>query len=254
MSVIQMKQLLEAGVHFGHQTSKWNPKMAKYIFDKRNGVHIINLEMTVDAIDVAYDFIAKVAASGRKILFVGKKKQAKETIQQEATRCGMYYMNYRWLGGTLTNYATIRTRIAKLNKIDEMELMHQFDILPKTEVQALIKERDKLKETLGGIRNMGELPGALFVVDLKAEHLAIKEARALGIPIVGMVDTNCDPEEVDIPIPANDDAIKSIKLIAGAMADAVIAGREGRQDVSAETVSEEAAAEEIATEQPSDAQ
>ena len=238
-NVILMKQLLEAGVHFGHQASKWNPKMKKYIFDKRNGVHIINLEMTVDAIDVAYDYIAALAAAGKTILFVGKKKQAQETIQQEATRCGMFYMNQRWLGGTLTNFATIRSRIEKLNKIDQMEQTHQFDLLPKKEVLDLKAERDKLKLNLGGIRNMFDLPGALFVVDLKSEHLAIKEARSLGIPVIGMVDTNCDPEEVDIPIPANDDAIKSIKLIAGAMADAVIAGKEGTQEVAAEGLTAE---------------
>lgn len=230
MSVISMKQLLEAGVHFGHQTKKWNPKMKKYIFDARNDVHIINLEQTVEAIDVAYDFIRSVAAEGKSILFVGKKKQAKEAIQSEATRCGMFYMNQRWLGGTLTNFATIRTRIDKLNRINHMQLMGDLELLTKKEASKLIEERDKLEENLGGIKNMRELPGALFVVDLKAEHLAVKEARTLGIPIVGLVDTNCDPEEVDYPIPGNDDAIRAIKLIAGVIADAVIEAKEGKQE------------------------
>ncbi len=230
MSVISMKQLLEAGVHFGHQTKKWNPKMKKYIFDARNDVHIINLEQTVEAIEEAYAFIREIAASGKHILFVGKKKQAKEAIQQEATRCGEFFMNQRWLGGTLTNFATIRTRIDKLNSINNMEKFGEFESRPKKEVAALKKERDLLELNLGGIKNMTTLPGALFVVDLKVEHLAVKEARALGIPIVGLVDTNCDPEEVDIAIPGNDDAIRAIKLIAGVMADAVIEAHEGRQE------------------------
>jgi len=238
MSVISMKQLLEAGVHFGHQTKKWNPKMKKYIFDARNDVHIINLEQTVEAIDVAYDFIRSVAASGKSILFVGKKKQAKEAIQQEATRCGQFYMNQRWLGGTLTNFTTIRTRIEKLNRLNQMEIIGEFDLLPKKEVLNLKKERDVLETNLGGIKNMRELPGALFVVDLKVEHLAVKEARSLGIPIVGLVDTNCDPEEVDIAIPGNDDAIRAIKLIAGVMADAVIEAKEGKSEVAVEEAAE----------------
>ena len=249
MSVISMKQLLEAGVHFGHQTKKWNPKMKKYIFDARNDVHIINLEQTVEAIDAAYAFIRDVAASGKSILFVGKKKQAKEAIQSEATRCGMYYMNQRWLGGTLTNFATIRTRIDKLNRINHMEIMGDLELLPKKEAAKLKEERDKLEFNLGGIKNMRDLPGALFVVDLKAEHLAVKEARTLGIPIVGLVDTNCDPEEVDYPIPGNDDAIRAIKLIAGVIADAVIEAKEGKQEAvdapeAAPAVEEEAAASE----------
>lgn len=230
MSVISMKQLLEAGVHFGHQTKKWNPKMKKYIFDARNDVHIINLEQTVEAVEQAYAFIRDVAASGKSILFVGKKKQAKEAIQQEATRCGMFYMNQRWLGGTLTNFATIRTRIDKLNKLNQSEIIGEFDLLPKKEVIKLKAERDVLETNLGGIKNMRELPGALFVVDLKVEHLAVKEARSLGIPIVGLVDTNCDPEEVDYPIPGNDDAIRAIKLIAGVIADAVIEAKEGKAE------------------------
>ena len=246
MSVISMKQLLEAGVHFGHQTKKWNPKMKKYIFDARNDVHIINLEQTVEAIDVAYDFIRSVAARGESILFVGKKKQAKEAIQQEALRCGQFYMNQRWLGGTLTNFATIRTRINRLNKINQDEQMGQLDLLPKKEVLNIKKERDILETNLGGIKNMTKLPGALFVVDLKVEHLAVKEARSLGIPIVGLVDTNCDPEEVDIAIPGNDDAIRAIKLIAGVMADAVIEAKEGKQESTADKGTEEVAVETVA--------
>lgn len=246
MSVISMKQLLEAGVHFGHQTKKWNPKMKKYIFDARNDVHIINLEQTVEAVESAYAFIRDVAASGKSVLFVGKKKQAKEAIQQEATRCGMFYMNQRWLGGTLTNFATIRTRIDKLNKLNQMEIIGEFDLLPKKEVIKLKAERDVLETNLGGIKNMRELPGALFVVDLKVEHLAIKEARSLGIPIVGLVDTNCDPEEVDYAIPGNDDAIRAIKLIAGVVADAVIEAKEGKQEVADESAETAVADETVA--------
>ncbi|MBO7178651.1 MAG: 30S ribosomal protein S2, partial [Clostridia bacterium] len=193
MAVISMKQLLEAGVHFGHQTKKWNPKMDKYIYDARNDIHIIDLQLTVDLVEEAYKFIHKVASEGKNVLFVGKKKQAKEAIQQEAERCGMFYMNERWLGGTLTNFQTIRTRIDKLNKLNQMEAMGEFDLLPKKEVIKLKAERDKLEQNLGGIKNMRNLPGALFVVDLKIEHIAVQEARALGIPIVGLVDTNCDP-------------------------------------------------------------
>ncbi len=230
MSVISMKQLLEAGVHFGHQTKKWNPKMGKYIFDARNDVHIINLEQTVGAVESAYAFVRDVAASGKSILFVGKKKQAKEAIQQEADRCGMFFMNQRWLGGTLTNFQTIRTRIDRLNKLNQMELIGEFELLPKKEVIKLKKERDVLENNLGGIKNMRELPGAIFVVDLKVEHLAVKEARSLGIPIVGLVDTNCDPELVDYVIPGNDDAIRAIKLIASVVADAVVEAKEGKSE------------------------
>ena len=249
MSVISMKQLLEAGVHFGHQTKKWNPKMKKYIFDARNDVHIINLEQTVEATEKAYSFIRDVVASGKSVLFVGKKKQAKEAIEQEATRCGMFYMNQRWLGGTLTNFSTIRTRIDKLNKLNQMEIIGEFDLLPKKEVIKLKAERDVLETNLGGIKNMRELPGALFVVDLKVEHLAVKEARSLGIPIVGLVDTNCDPEEVDYPIPGNDDAIRAIKLIASVIADAVIEAKEGKQEKAAV----EAEGEEVKEENVADA-
>lgn len=238
MAVISMKQLLEAGVHFGHQTKKWNPKMKKYIFDARNDVHIINLEQTVEAIEVAYDFIRSVVGQGKSVLFVGKKKQAKEAIQQEAERCGMYFMNQRWLGGTLTNFVTIRTRIDKLNKLNQMEIIGEFDLLPKKEVIKLKAERDVLETNLGGIKNMRELPGALFVVDLKVEHLAVSEARSLGIPIVGLVDTNCDPEEVDFPIPGNDDAIRAIKLISSVIADACIEAKEGKQETAEEVAQE----------------
>lgn len=227
MPVISMKQLLEAGVHFGHQSNKWNPKMKKYIFTTRNDIHIINLEDTSVCCDNAYFFIRDMVASGKNILFVGTKKQAQEAIEQEATRCGMFYIVNRWLGGTLTNFKTIRTRIARLNKLSQMEEMGEFDLLPKKEVAKLKAEKDKLEKNLGGIKDMPELPGAIFVVDPKKEHIAIKEARLLNIPIVGIVDTNCNPEDVDYPIPANDDAIRSVKLIVSAMADAVIEAKEG---------------------------
>lgn len=229
MAVISMKQLLEAGVHFGHQTKRWNPKMKKYIFDARNDIHIIDLQLTVGLIEAAYKFIHSVASEGKSILFVGKKKQAKEAIQSEAERCGMFFANQRWLGGTLTNFQTIRTRVEKLNKLNHMEAIGEFDLLPKKEVIKLKAERDTLETNLGGIKNMRSLPGAMFVVDLKTEHIAIKEARTLGIPIVGLVDTNCDPDEVDYVIPGNDDAIRAIKLIASVVADAVIAAKEGAE-------------------------
>lgn len=231
-NVVSMKQLLEAGVHFGHPTRKWNPKMKKYIYTSRNDIYIINLEKTVGLIDEAYAFVKSVAESGKNILFVGTKKQAQEAVQQEAEKCGMFYVKSRWLGGTLTNFATIRTRIERLNKLNLMEKMNEFNVLPKKEVAKLIAERDKLEENLGGIKDMRNLPGALFVVDPKKEHLAVSEARKLNIPIVGIVDTNCDPDEVDYVIPGNDDAIRSIKLIASAMADAVIEAREGEEGLA----------------------
>lgn len=231
-NVVSMKQLLEAGVHFGHPTRKWNPKMKKYIYTSRNDIYIINLEKTVGLIDEAYAFVKSVAESGKNILFVGTKKQAQEAIQQEAEKCGMFYIKSRWLGGTLTNFATIRTRIERLNKLNQMEKMNEFNVLPKKEVAKLIAERDKLEENLGGIKDMRNLPGALFVVDPKKEHLAVSEARKINIPIVGIVDTNCDPDEVDYVIPGNDDAIRSIKLIASAMADAVIEAREGEEGLA----------------------
>ena len=252
-NVVSMKQLLEAGVHFGHPTRKWNPKMKKYIYTSRNDIYIINLEKTVGLIDDAYTFIKEVALSGKSILFVGTKKQAQEAIMQEAIKCGMFYMKSRWLGGTLTNFSTMRTRVERLNKLNQMEKMNEFNVLPKKEVANLIAERDKLEENLGGIKDMTTLPGALFVVDPKKEHLAIAEAKKLGIPVVAIVDTNCDPDEVDYVIPGNDDAIRSIKLIAGAMADAVIEAKEGEEGLALRRQMEaqmrgETATEEVAEE------
>ena len=246
-NVVSMKQLLEAGVHFGHATRKWNPKMKKYIYTARNDIYIINLEKTVGLIDEAYAFIKEVVSSGKSVLFVGTKKQAQDAIMTEAQRCGMYYITERWLGGTLTNFATIRQSIEKLNRINQMESMNEFSLLPKKEVLKLIQTRDKLEATLGGIKEMRTLPGALFVVDPKKEHIAISEARSLGIPIVSMVDTNCDPDVVDYVIPSNDDAIRAIKLIASAMADAVIEAREGEEALAEKrAVAAQASAEETA--------
>lgn len=246
-NVVSMKQLLEAGVHFGHATRKWNPKMKKYIYTARNDIHIINLEKTVGLIDEAYTFIKSVVAGGKSVLFVGTKKQAQDAIASEAQRCGMYYITERWLGGTLTNFTTIRQSIDKLNHINQMESMNEFSLLPKKEVLKLMQTRDKLEANLGGIKEMRSLPGALFVVDPKKEHIAISEARSLGIPIVSMVDTNCDPDVVDYVIPSNDDAIRAIKLIASAIADAVIEAREGEEALAekraAAAKEEEAAAE-----------
>ena len=227
MSVISMKQLLEAGVHFGHQTKKWNPKMKKYIFTARNDIHIINLEDTSNLIDEAYNFVRDVVASGKSVLFVGTKKQAQEAVKEEAERCGMFYVNTRWLGGTLTNFRTIRTRIERLNKLNQMEKVGEFSLLPKKEVAILKAERDKLEKTLGGIKDMREFPGVIFVVDPSKEHICVREAISLKIPMVGLVDTNCDPTGIDYVIPGNDDAIRSVKLIASAIADAVIEAREG---------------------------
>ena len=237
-NIVSMKQLLEAGVHFGHPTRKWNPKMKKYIYTARNDIYIVNLEMTVVLIEQAYSFIKSVAEEGKSILFVGTKKQAQEAIMQEAQKCGMYYVNNRWLGGMLTNFVTMRSRVDRLNKLNQMEKMNEFNVLPKKEVAKLVAERDKLEANLGGVRDMRTLPGALFVVDPKKEHLAIAEARALNIPIVGIVDTNCDPDEVDYVIPGNDDAIRAVKLIASKMADAVLEGRQGRQTAEAAEVEE----------------
>lgn len=229
MSVISMKQLLEAGVHFGHPTRKWNPKMKKYIFAARNDIYILNLEITVELIDKAYDFVKKTVEEGKYILFIGTKKQAQDAVIEEAKRCDMFYVGSRWLGGTLTNFKTIRTRVDRLNKLNQMEKTGEFDFLTKKEVMKLKAERDKLEENLGGIREMRNLPGAIFVVDPKKEYIAVREARSLGIPIVGLVDTNCDPDDVDYVIPGNDDAIRAVKLIAGAIADAVIVAREGEE-------------------------
>jgi len=224
-----MKHLLEAGVHFGHQTRRWNPKMAPYIFTERNGIYIIDLQKTVRKMDEAYMFVRNLAMEGKSLLFVGTKKQAQESIEQEAKRCNMFYVNQRWLGGMLTNFRTIRTRVDRLNEIDKMEEIGQFDLLPKKEVIKLEHERAKLQANLGGIRTMKNLPGAVFIVDPKKEYIAVAEARALGIPIVAIVDTNCDPDEVDYVIPGNDDAIRAVKLIAGKLADAVLEGRQGEQ-------------------------
>ena len=243
MAVVSMKQLLEAGVHFGHQTRRWNPKMAQYIFTERNGIYIIDLQKTVRKIDDAYMFVRDVAMEGKSILFVGTKKQAQESIEAEAKRCGMFYVNNRWLGGTLTNFRTIRTRIDRLNAIDAMEKNGQFDVLPKKEVIKLCAEREKLQKNLGGIREMRKLPGALFIVDPRKERIAVAEARALGIPIVAIVDTNCDPDEIDYVIPGNDDAIRAVKLIAGKLADAVLEGKQGEQSDAGDAPAEEAAEE-----------
>jgi small subunit ribosomal protein S2 len=239
-----MKQLLEAGVHFGHQTRRWNPKMAPYIFMERNGIYIIDLQQTVGMIDTAYEFIRSIAAAGKPILFVGTKKQAQQVIKDQAERCGEYFVNERWLGGMLTNYKTISQRIKRLYEIEKMEADGVFEQLTKKEVSKLKLQHEKLEKFLGGIKEMKGMPGALFVVDPKKERIAIKEARILGIPIVGIVDTNCDPEDVDYVIPANDDAIRSIKLITAAMADAVIEAREGGSFADEPEEGEEAEMEE----------
>ena len=229
MAVISMKQLLEAGVHFGHQTRRWNPKMATYIFTERNGIYIIDLQKTVKKLEEAYFFVRDMAASGESILFVGTKKQAQDAIKEEAERCGQFYVNARWLGGMLTNFKTMRTRIARLNQLQKMQADGTFDLLPKKEVIKLQLEIAKLEKYLGGVKEMKKLPGALFVVDSRKEKNAIAEARKLGIPIVAIVDTNCDPDEIDYVIPGNDDAIRAIKLISQTMANAVLEGKQGEQ-------------------------
>ena len=244
MSVISMKQLLEAGVHFGHQTRRWNPKMKEYIFTERNGIYIIDLQKTGKKAEEAYNFVRSVAEAGDSILFVGTKKQAQESIEQEAKRCEMFYVNQRWLGGMLTNFKTIQTRIAKLRKIEKMEADGDFAYLPKKEVIKLKAEQEKLEKNLSGIKDMKKLPGAMFVVDPRKEHIAVMEARALGIPVVAIVDTNCDPDEVDYAIPGNDDAIRAVKLIASKMADAVLEGRQGEQMIDA-AAEEEAAGDDF---------
>ena len=244
MSVISMKQLLEAGVHFGHQTRRWNPKMKEYIFTERNGIYIIDLQKTVKKAEEAYNFVRSVAEAGDSILFVGTKKQAQESIEQEAKRCEMFYVNQRWLGGMLTNFKTIQTRIAKLRKIEKMEADGDFAYLPKKGVIKLKAEQEKLEKNLSGIKDMKKLPGAMFVVDPRKEHIAVMEARALGIPVVAIVDTNCDPDEVDYAIPGNDDAIRAVKLIASKMADAVLEGRQGEQMIDA-AAEEEAAGDDF---------
>jgi small subunit ribosomal protein S2 len=228
-TVISMKQLLEAGVHFGHQTRRWNPKMAEYIFTERNGIYIIDLQKTVKKVEEAYYFIREVAMNGQDVLFVGTKKQAQDSIMEEAVRCSQFHVNNRWLGGMLTNFKTIRKRIDRLNQLNDMEKNGVFEVLPKKEVIKLKKEMEELEKNLGGIKSMKKIPGAMFVVDPRKERNAILEARRLGIPVVAIVDTNCDPDEVDYVIPGNDDAIRAVKLIAGKMADAIIEGRQGEQ-------------------------
>ena len=230
MSVISMKQLLEAGVHFGHQTRRWNPKMAQYIFTDRNGIYIIDLQKTVKKAEEAYKAMKEIAETGKPVLFVGTKKQAQEAIKEEAERCGMFYVNERWLGGMLTNHKTIQTRINKLRELERMENEGVFEVLPKKEVIKLRAEKEKLEKYLNGMKDMPELPGAMFVVDPRKENIAIQEAHRLGIPVFGIVDTNCDPEELDYAIPGNDDAIRAVKLITGAMANAIIEARQGAEE------------------------
>lgn len=253
MGVISMKQLLEAGVHFGHQTRRWNPKMAEYIFAERNGIYIIDLQKTVKKVDEAYAAISQIVQDGGEVLFVGTKKQAQDSIQEEAKRCGMYYVNQRWLGGMLTNFNTIKTRIKRYKELEEMEENGTFDALPKKEVIQLLKEKEKLEKNIGGIKDMTRVPDCLFIVDPRKERIAVQEARNLDIPIVAIVDTNCDPDEIDYVIPGNDDAIRAVKLIAGKMADAIIESRQGAQfddepSKEQETVSEVPEAKEESTE------
>ena len=247
MSVISMKQLLEAGVHFGHQTRRWNPKMAPYIFTERNGIYIIDLQKTVVKLEEAYNFVREISMEGKSVLFVGTKKQAMESVKDEATRAGAFYVNARWLGGMLTNFTTIRRRIARLKQLRTMEEDGTFDLLPKKEVIKLNLEIEKLEKFLGGIKDMTEMPGALFIVDPRKEKIAVAEAKKLGIPIVAIVDTNCDPDDVDYIIPGNDDAIRAVKLISGAMANAIIEGKEGQMGAAA-AEPEEPKAEDIVEE------
>ena len=248
MSVVSMKQLLEAGVHFGHQTRRWNPKMAEYIYCERNGIYIIDLQKTVKKLEEAYSFVRDVAANGQSILFVGTKKQAAEAVKEEASRAGMYYVNARWLGGMLTNFKTMRTRIDRLAQLKKMQEDGTFDLLPKKEVAGLELEIEKLEKYLGGITEMKKVPDAMFIVDPRKERIAVSEATKLGLPIVAIVDTNCDPDEIDYVIPGNDDAIRAVKLIAGAMANSVIEGRDGEDAVAPIAEAEEAPAEEEAAE------
>ena len=238
MSVVSMKQLLEAGVHFGHQTRRWNPKMAPYIFTERNGIHIIDLQKSVVKVDEAYRAVFEIAEQGGTLLFVGTKKQAQDAVKSEAERCGMYYVNERWLGGMLTNFKTIRSRVDRLRKIEQMAQDGTFDVLPKKEVAKLQKEWDKLERNLGGIKDMHRIPDAIFVVDPKKERICVAEAHALGITLIGIGDTNCDPEELDYIIPGNDDAIRAVKLITSKMADAVIEAKQGQADVDGEIQAE----------------
>ncbi|MEN1966847.1 30S ribosomal protein S2 [Lentibacillus sp. N15] len=250
MSVISMKQLLEAGVHFGHQTRRWNPKMKKYIFTERNGIYIIDLQKTVKKVDEAYKYVKDIVADGGTILFVGTKKQAQDSVRDEATRSGMYYVNQRWLGGTLTNFQTIRKRINRLKDIERMEEDGTFDVLPKKEVVGLLKEKDRLVKFLGGIKEMNKLPDAMFVIDPRKERIAIAEAHKLNIPIIGIVDTNCDPDEIDYVIPANDDAIRAVKLLTSKMADAILEVKQGEE---VEEVGEVITEEPVKVEETADA-
>lgn len=229
MAVISMKQLLEAGVHFGHQTRRWNPKMAPYIFTDRNGIYIIDLQKTVRKVEEAYEFVKSLSSNGETLLFVGTKKQAQEAVREEAEKCGMFFVNQRWLGGMLTNFQTIRRRIDRLHELARMEADGRMNLLPKKEVAELLHEKERLTKFLGGIKDMRRLPGALFIIDPRKERIAVAEARKLGIPIVAIVDTNCDPDEVDYVIPGNDDAIRAVKLLTGKMADAVLEGKQGEQ-------------------------
>ena len=242
MAVVAMKQLLEAGVHFGHQTRRWDPRMAEYIFQARNGIHIIDLQKTSKKIDEAYAFLKEQAEEGKTVLFVGTKKQAQECVKEAAEKSGMYYVDQRWLGGMLTNFDTIRTRVQRLKDLEKMQEDGTFEVLPKKEVILLKKEMEKLERNLGGIKNMEEIPGVIFLVDPKKEHIAVLEAKKLGIPVIGLVDTNCNPEEVDYAIPGNDDAIRAVKLITDVMANAIIEGRQG-ESFEAEEVAEEVSEE-----------
>ncbi|ADH99281.1 30S ribosomal protein S2 [Salisediminibacterium selenitireducens] len=239
MAVISMKQLLEAGVHFGHQTRRWNPKMDRYIFTERNGIYIIDLQKTVRKVDEAFNFVRDLAADGGTMLFVGTKKQAQDSVAEEAERCGMYYINQRWLGGTLTNFETIRKRINRLKEIEKMEEDGTFDVLPKKEVVLIKKEWDRLEKFLGGIKEMTRLPDALFIIDPRKERIAVAEAHKLNIPIVGIVDTNCDPDEIDYVIPGNDDAIRAVRLLTAKMADAIIEANQGEENAGEESQNEE---------------
>ncbi len=244
MAVVSMKQLLEAGVHFGHQTRRWNPKMAPYIFTERNGIYIIDLQKTVKKLEEAYNFVRDLSTEGKSVLFVGTKKQAQDSVKEEALRAGAYYVNARWLGGMLTNFTTIRRRIERLRQLRTMETDGTFDLLPKKEVIKLNLEIEKLEKFLGGIKDMKNIPGALFIVDPRKERIAVAEAKKLGIPIVAIVDTNCDPDEIDYVIPGNDDAIRAVKLISGAIANAIIEGHEGQMGAAAAEEKEEEATEE----------
>jgi small subunit ribosomal protein S2 len=239
MAMISMKQLLEAGVHFGHQTRRWNPKMARYIFTERNGIYIIDLQKTVKKVDDAYDFLRQIASEGKSVLFVGTKKQAQDAVKEEAVRAGQFFVNERWLGGMMTNFSTIQKRVWRLKELERMEEDGTFDVLTKKEVLGLRHEMERLEKYLGGIKDMKRLPGALFVVDPRKERIAVAEARKLNIPIVGIVDTNCDPDEIDYVIPGNDDAIRAVRLLTARMADAIIEGRGGEDTASDEEAKEE---------------